>query len=112
MQPKRLALLAEEAALDKKAEDPVILDVSKYTNVAHYFVIVHGNSDRHVKAIAQNVADVCEQNKARVFHLEGLESGTWVLLDLGAVLVHVFHHEIREFYGLERLWGEAPRLRK
>lgn len=111
MQPKKIALLAREAALDKKAEDPIVLDVSKFTNVAHYFLIAHGNSDRHVRAIAQNVADECKKNGASVYHVEGMDSGTWALIDLGAVLVHIFHHETREFYGLERLWGDAPRLR-
>ena len=110
MQPKRIALLAREAALDKKAEDPVILDIGKLTSVAHYFVIAHGNSDRHARAIAENVIDVLHEKKVRVWHSEGLEEGRWVLIDYGAVIVHVFYRDTREFYGLERLWGEAPRL--
>lgn len=110
MQPKSLALLIREAALDKKAEDPVILDLGKLTSVARYFAVMHGNSDRHVRAIAQNIMDVLETKKVKVWHREGMDHGHWVLLDYGAVIVHIFYKDVREFYGLERLWGEAPRL--
>ena len=110
MQPKKIAVLAREAADAKKAESPVVLDLAKLTNVAHYFVIAHGNSDRHVRAIADHIQEVLDKKKVPVWHLEGMENGSWVLLDYGAVIVHVFHRDIREFYGLERLWGDAPRL--
>ena len=110
MQPKSIALLARDAASDKKAEDPVILDVAKYTSLAHYFLITHGNSDRHVRAIAQNIIDVMKGKKVRLWHVEGMENGHWVLLDYGGVIVHIFYRDVREFYNLERLWGEAARL--
>lgn len=110
MQPKKIALLAREAALDKKAEDPVVLDISKLTDIAHYFVVTHGNSDRQVRAIAQNIIDVMDEKDVTLWHREGMDSGQWVLLDFGTVIVHIFYREIREFYNLERLWGEAPRL--
>lgn len=110
MQPKKIALLAREAAHDKKAEDPVVIDVAKLTSLAHYFVIMHGNSDRHVKALAQNIIDVLDAKDIKLWHREGMEAGQWVLLDFGSVIVHVFYKDIREFYGLERLWGDAPRL--
>ena len=110
MQPKRIALLAREAALDKKAEDPVILDVAKLTSVAHYFLVMHGNSVPHVRAVAHHLMDVLKTHKVPLWHAEGIESGQWVLLDYGAVIVHIFYREVREFYALERLWGEAPRL--
>lgn len=110
MQPKAIALLARDAANDKKAEDLVVLDVAKYTSLAHYFLITHGNSDRHVRAIAQNIMDVMKEKKMRLWHVEGMESGHWVLLDYGMVIIHIFYREVREFYNLERLWGEAARL--
>ena len=110
MQPKKIALLAREAAEDKKAEEPVVLNMAKLTNVANYFVVTHGNSDRHVRAIADNIVDKLHEKKVRVLHREGMESGSWVLLDYGAVIVHVFYRETRDFYGLERLWGDAARL--
>jgi len=111
LQPKRIALLAREAADAKKAENPVVLDISKLTSVSHYFVITHGNSDRHVRAIAQNIVDTLEEHDISVWHLEGMDNGRWVLLDYGAVIIHVFYRETRDFYGLERLWGEAPELK-
>lgn len=110
MQPKSIALLARSAADDKKAEDIVILDVAKLTSLTHYFVIAHGNSDRQVKAIGLHLMDVMKKKKVPVFHSEGLEEGKWVLLDFGSVIAHIFYRETREFYGLERLWGEAKRL--
>ena len=110
MQPKRIALLARAAADAKKAEDPVILDIAKFTSIAHYFVIVHGNSNRHVQAIADHVIEILKAEKIRLWHAEGMEAGRWILLDFGTVIVHVFYHETRSFYGLERLWGEAQRL--
>ena len=110
MQPKRIALLAREAADAKKAEDPVVLDIAKLTSVAHYFLIAHGNSDRHVKAIAHNIMETLKQEKVPLWHAEGMESGRWVLLDYGSVITHIFYRETRDFYALERLWGEAPVL--
>lgn len=110
MQAKKLALLTREAALDKKAENPVILDIHKFSSVARYFLITHGNSHPHVKAIAGHLLEAAEKKGLRAFHTEGMESGYWVLLDFGSVLAHVFYKETREFYGLERLWGDAPRV--
>ena len=110
MQPKRIALLARDAADATQAVDPVILDISRLTSIAHYFVIAHGNSDRHVRAIAQNIQEELEKDKVPVWHLEGLSEGRWVLLDYGSIIVHVFYRDLREFYGLERLWGNAPQV--
>jgi ribosome-associated protein len=110
MLAKRVALLIRDAAIDKKAEDPIVLDVAKLTNVARYFVITHGNSDRHVRAIAQNIQDCMDDKKVTLWHAEGMEDGRWVLLDYGSVLAHIFYHQTREFYALERLWGEAKQL--
>lgn len=110
MQPKRIALLVREAAEAKQAVDPVVLDISRLTTFAHYFVVTHGNSDRHVRAIAQSVQDELEKKKISLWHCEGMSEGKWVLLDFGSTIVHVFYRDLREFYGLERLWGSAPHL--
>ena len=111
MQPKRIAELAWQAADDKQAVAPVILDISKLTSMAHYFVITHGNSDRHVRAIAENIKDELGKRKVPVWHAEGLSEGRWALLDFGDVIAHVFYRDLREFYGLERLWGKAPQVK-
>ncbi len=110
MHAKKIALLAREAAEDKQAEETALMDVSKLTSLSHYFLVMHGNSDRHVRAIAQNIMDVMDTHKVKCWHREGMESGQWVLLDYGPLIVHIFYKEIREFYNLERLWGDAPRL--
>ncbi|MCM8776131.1 MAG: ribosome silencing factor [Candidatus Omnitrophica bacterium] len=86
------------------------MDIRKLTSIANYFVIVHGNSDRHVRAIALHVMDALKTKKVPLWHEEGLETPHWILLDYGSVIVHVFYRKTREFYGLERLWGDAPRL--
>lgn len=80
MQPKRIASLIKEASEEKKAEEPVILDISKLTSIAHYFVIAHGNSNRQVQAIAHNIKDVLKQNKQTVFHVEGMKRGSGLFL--------------------------------
>lgn len=110
MQPKKIAQLIRELALDKKAESPVILDLSKLTSVAHYFVILHGNSDRHVRALGNYIVDSLKDKKIKVWHIEGMDTGQWVLLDFGDVIVHIFYGPVREFYSLERLWGDAARI--
>jgi len=108
--PKKIALLVRDLALDKKAEDPIILDITKFSSLAHYFVITHGNSDPHVLAIGEYILEELKAKKVRAFHTEGFNEGKWILLDYGSVIVHVFYHQTREFYGLERLWGNAKRL--
>jgi len=107
LQARRIAHLILSAAEEKQAEVPVILDLVKLTTIAHYFVIMHGNSDRHVKALAQHITDSLQEHKVKLFHVEGMKDGLWVLLDFGTVIAHVFYRETRDFYALERLWGEA-----
>ncbi len=111
MQPKRIAELAWKAADDKQAVDPVLLDISRLTVIAHYFLIAHGNSDRHVRAIAQNIQDSLDQEKVRLWHKEGVAEGRWILLDFGTLIIHLFHRDVRAFYGLERLWGNARKVK-
>lgn len=111
MQPKRIALLARDAADTKQAVDPVVLDISRLTTFAHYFVVAHGNSDRHVRAIAEHIQEELEKKDVPLWHREGITEGRWVLLDYGSTIVHVFYRDLREFYGLERLWGNAPHVK-
>ena len=107
MQNAKLLRLIREACEDKKAEEIVTLDLKKNNGIADYFVICSGNSERHVHAIAENVADSLIKEKVRYRHFEGKQNSQWVLLDYVDVIVHVFHHETRKFYNLERLWGDA-----
>ncbi|QUL99597.1 MAG: ribosome silencing factor [Candidatus Fermentithermobacillus carboniphilus] len=90
-----------------RAVDVVILEVKAITLIADYFVIASGTSQRHVKALADRAI---EENTWKPIHVEGYELGYWVLLDYGDVVVHIFREAERSFYGLERLWGDAPRV--
>ena len=97
-----------EAALSRKAEDLVALDVRALTSFADTFVLATGASDRQVRAIADSVREAFEAAGGRVLGVEGLEEARWVLLDLGDVIVHVFQPEVRRYYDLDRLWSDAP----
>jgi ribosome-associated protein len=96
-----------EAARSKKAEDLVALDLSSLEGVADYFFICSGTSEPQVKAIADAIEDRLREHGARAWHVEGREGKRWVLLDYVDVVVHVFHVKVREYYLLERLWGDA-----
>ncbi len=110
MNSTEMARLAAGAALDKKALDPVVLDLREISSVDDFFVILTGTSDRHVQAVAQNGIETFDA--AGILHLgeEGLREGRWVLMDFGEVVVHVFLKEVRDYYDIERLWIDAPRL--
>ncbi len=105
---KELARKAGQFALEKKALDVRILDLRKLTSITDYFVICSGEADVQVKAIADNIIDSLRDEDIDVWNMEGYEAGRWILLDFVDVVVHVFHEESRQFYGLERLWGDAP----
>lgn len=91
------------ALADRKAVDPVILDLRGLSEATDYFVIASGTSDTHVRGMAEHL-----MGQVHPHHVEGLPQGRWVLLDYVDVVVHLFHPELREFYQLERLWGDAP----
>lgn len=99
------------AALDKKGEDFTALDVAGRTILADTFAVVSGRSKVQTRAIADAVAEAVRENGYAISRIEGYADGTWILLDLGNVIVHVFTPEQREFYNLERLWGSAAERR-
>jgi ribosome-associated protein len=105
---KPLAKKLVRLALSKKAEDVVLLDLRKISSVTDYFLICSAGSDVQAKVIADAILDGLRGNGVRS-HVEGLEAARWVLIDCGSVVAHVFLPEVREFYDLERLWGDAPR---
>lgn len=92
---------------DKKGRDPVVLNLQGISLIADYFVICHGNSDTQVKAIATEIKKEADRLGIPLERMEGLDTARWVLIDLGDVVVHVFHREDREYYNLERLWSDA-----
>lgn len=105
------ALLCAKAAIDKKAERLKLLDLTELSGFTDYFVICSGTSDRQVQAIADSVTMAMEEVGYELHSTEGYSEGRWVLLDFGDVVVHVFLDALREYYDLETLWAEAPRLK-
>ena len=98
------------AADDLRAREMLALDLRGLNDATDWFVIASGTSDAHVRGIAQAVLARLDAAGVRAHHVEGLQSGRWVLLDFVDVVVHLFHPEARAFYQLERLWHDAPRL--
>jgi ribosome-associated protein len=104
------AMLCAAAASRKKAQDLMLLDVAELTGYADYFLLASGRSTRAALAIAEEVRRVMRKRGVKTRGEEGMKLGTWALLDFGDVVVHVFHQPVREFYDLESLWGDAPRV--
>ena len=105
MNSKQLSALVIEVLDDTKATDIIRLDVRDMTSVTDYMIVASGTSNRHVKALANNVADKAREAGHRPIGIEGEEGGEWVLLDLQDALVHVMLPKVREFYNLEKLWS-------
>ncbi|HWP03494.1 MAG TPA: ribosome silencing factor [Gemmatimonadaceae bacterium] len=101
------AQTAAALSLDLKASDVVILDLKGISDVTDCFVIASGTSDTHVRSVAEHVIEEMERLGMRAHHAEGLSQGRWVLIDFVDVVVHVFHPALRDYYQLERLWGDA-----
>jgi ribosome-associated protein len=104
------ALRALALALDKKALEPVLLDVRELCSFCNYQLVVSGRSDRQVDAIADGISAGLKLDDLRPIGAEGARSGQWSLLDYGDFVVHVFLHSAREHYDLEGLWNDAPRV--
>ena len=101
---------AVELAADKKASDIILLEVAALTTVADYFVICSGASERQLGAVADGIVEGLKEDGVRLFAREGRPGSHWLLLDFGALIVHVMAPPERDYYELERLWAEAPTL--
>ncbi|HEY8415460.1 MAG TPA: ribosome silencing factor [Thermaerobacter sp.] len=110
MTSREKALAVARAAEAKKAEDIVILEMGEITLIADYFVICHGQNSIHVRAIVDGVEEALAELGCPPRHREGYDAARWVLLDFDDVVFHAFLGPEREYYGLERLWGDARRL--
>lgn len=109
--PKEIALRAAKALDDRKGVGIKLLEVTDVTSIADYFLICTGTSNTHVKTLCDSVeAAVQDELGETLLHREGHRGGTWVLLDFGCLVVHVFTNETREFYDLERLWNDAQEI--
>jgi ribosome-associated protein len=105
------ALLAARAVIDKKAENVRILDLTDISGFTDYFVVCSGMSDRQVQSIADSAEHSLTAAGHEVLSIEGYSDGRWVLMDFGDVVVHVFLDALREYYDLENLWADAPRVK-
>ncbi len=112
MDSKKLAQLCWEYADNKKAENIVILDVSKLSSVADYFVICSGTSEPHLRAISDEILNkLRDEQYLRPRAIDGTLQTAWIVLDYFDVIVHVMKADVREKYDLEALWGDAPRVK-
>lgn len=110
--PEGLAELLRDVAEDRKAWDPVVLDVRGKTTVADYFVICEGDTDRQTRAIADAMIERARERKLRPLAVDGYEDASWILLDFDAVLAHIFLPGERSYYDLEALWSAAEKRRR
>ncbi len=104
------SLLCLEAAIEKKAQDPVLLELKGISSFTDYFLLCSGRSDRQVQAIAQGIEEALKKKGFRPLGQEGTAEGRWILLDYEDVVVHVFLDPVRKFYDLEGLWLDAQRI--
>jgi len=107
---KTKALLCLNAAIERKARDPVLLDLKGIVSFTDYFLLCSGNSDRQVQAIAQAIEEALGKKGIRALGREGMVEGRWILMDYEDVVVHIFLEPVRGFYDLEGLWIDAPRI--
>ncbi|HXR98773.1 MAG TPA: ribosome silencing factor [Terriglobales bacterium] len=108
---RRQLRMAAQAAMDKKALDPVLLDLRKVADFCDYFLICHGANPAQIRTIADNVEERLDQQQSlQPAHREGGRDGEWIVLDYLHFIVHIFSSKSRRFYDLERLWGGAPKL--
>ena len=106
-QSKEMVKIAYHALSDKKGEDIKIIDITGISVLAEYFIIANGNSDSQVNALVDNVEEELHKAGYTLRQREGQASGSWVLLDFGDIIVHVFDKENRLFYDLERIWKDG-----
>ncbi len=112
MDSRKLALVCQNLADNKKAEDAVVLDLRKVSSVADYFVLVSGTSEPHLRAIVDEMKDkLREEHNLRPNAVDGTLHTGWIVLDFFDVIVHVMRKDLRERYDLETLWGDAPRVK-
>ncbi|GAB4253931.1 MAG: ribosome silencing factor [Deferrisoma sp.] len=103
-------MICAAAAAEKRGADLAVLDVRKLAGFTDYFLIVSGSSDRRVQSIAEGVLDAMKERGVRPLGVEGIREGRWALLDFGDWVVHVFYEDVRQEFGLEDLWFDAPRV--
>ena len=108
METKEIIDLINETIASKKGKDIKVMELSSVSTIADYFILASADSDVQVKAIADEIDKTLSKRGIKCYHKEGYDSLNWVLLDYFDIVVHIFRGETREFYNLEKLWGDAP----
>ena len=108
--PEEKVRLSEGALLDARAVDPILLDMHELTVVTDYFLICNGTSSVHIRGLADAVREAFEERGVRALGVEGYGDASWILLDYGDLIIHIFAEEERASYNLERLWSDAPQV--
>lgn len=106
----RGAKIAVKASQAKKGENIVIMDLSSLSSFTDLFIIVNGNSSRQNIAIYENVVFELKKENIKPLSIEGKENAEWILMDYGSFIIHVFLNDVREYYSLEKLWGDCPKI--
>lgn len=99
-----------KASLAKQGEDPVVLDLRGICSFTDFFIITHGNSPRQNVALYENIEEELKKENVRPLSIEGKEHAEWILMDYGSFIVHIFSKRARQYYSLEKLWGDARKL--
>ena len=107
---KAKALLIARTLTERKAQDVVIMQMQQFCSITDYFVICSGTSTRQVRSLAEDLITELDKQGISSLHIEGKEYALWVLVDYSDVVVHIFYDQTRQFYSLETLWGNAPRV--
>lgn len=111
MEARELARSIARLLADRHTEDVTVMDLTGHSSLADFFVVATAGSTVHAQALGRAVVEQLAQDGERCHHQEGVDSGRWVLLDYISVVVHIFLSDVRQFYGLERLWGDLPQER-
>jgi ribosome-associated protein len=111
MKAVELARAAAGLLVDKLAEDVVVMDLTGHSSLADFFVVATAGSTVHAQALGRAIVEQLASEGERCHHQEGVDAGRWVLLDYINVVVHIFLNDVRQFYGLDRLWGDLPQER-
>lgn len=107
LSPKEIVDIAHQAADDKKAQDITVLDISNISIICDYFLICTGRSSTQVQSVSDHIVKKLKDADIKPLRIEGFREGSWILLDYGDVVIHIFQQVERSFYNLERLWGDA-----
>ena len=102
--------ISVKASQEKKGEDLLVIDLRGIASFTDFFIIMHGNSTRQNIALYENIKEELKKKNIESLSIEGREHGEWILMDYGSFIVHVFSERAREYYSLEKLWGDAPRI--